>query len=449
MQRYLERFIVSLLVLIVAGLSLHTPAMVYLESIVPDVSVVVKAWKELLIGGVAVLLLVYLWRRSLLRQVFSDKIVILVAMIAVLHVLLVFLFDNEYVSEVSGLVIDLRNYLLFVVLYVGARYIAGLRRPVLLAVGAGMAVVIGFGLLQATVLPRDVLANIGYSAETIRPYLTVDLNYDYVRINSTLRGPNPVGAFVVIAISLAVAWAARHRELLRNARVQAGIVALMCSSLIVMWASHSRSAWLGMAAALMALMAAVLPRRIAIISVASVMACMTVLVGGLFAFRDTPVVSNVFFHDNQEEGSVHKSDDGHLESLQHGIEAAAGSPAGSGIGSAGSASLFADEPVIIENQFLFMAHESGWLGLLLQLALLGVVLFGLWRARADWLCLGVGAAGVGMIVIGMLLPVWADDVVGLYWWGIAGLALGSSATLTSICQPHKKTLAPQKNSTNS
>ena len=57
------------------------------------------------------------------------------------------------------------------------------------AYAAGAVVVLGFAVLQATVLPRDVLAGIGYSRSTISPYLLVDDNPALVRINSTLRGP--------------------------------------------------------------------------------------------------------------------------------------------------------------------------------------------------------------------------------------------------------------------
>lgn len=444
MQRHLERLITGLLVVIVAGLALHTPVMVLIES-QSIMSIAIKAWKEVLMVCIAVVLGVYLWHRYLFIEVLRDKVILLVGAIALVHVALVVWFDNSYVSELSGLVIDLRNYLLFAELYVVGRYIVAARRTLLVAAGAGALLVIGFGLLQATVLPKDILSVIGYSDATIKPYLTVDLNDEYVRINSTLRGPNPVGAFVVIVLSLLAAWTVRHKAKLADARIQAGVVALACSSFIVLWASHSRSAWLGMVAAGMALVAAVLPRRLAVVSVTGVMVCLLILLGGLFALRDHPVVSNVFFHTNQEGGSAHKSDDGHLESLQQGIEAAAGAPAGAGVGSTGSASLHDDDPVIIENQFLFMAHESGWLGVALQVMLLVWVVRGLWQRRADWLCLGVGMAGVGLIVVGMLLPVWVDDMVGLYWWGLAGLALGSSATMrtnvkhTQRRARHKKT----------
>jgi hypothetical protein len=34
------------------------------------------------------------------------------------------------------------------------------------------------------------------------------------------------------------------------------------------------------------------------------------------------------------------------------------------------------------------------------------------------------ASGLAMLVIGLLLPVWADDTVALVWWGMTGGVLG-------------------------
>jgi hypothetical protein len=85
--------------------------------------------------------------------------------------------------------------------------------------------------------------------------------------------------------------------------------------------------------------------------------------------------------------------------------------------------LHGDAPIIIENQYLFIAHEVGWLGLALFIVFFGMILWRLWQGRQDWLSLGVFASGIGMALIGLLLPVWADDTVGIIWWGLAAIAL--------------------------
>jgi hypothetical protein len=146
-------------------------------------------------------------------------------------------------------------------------------------------------------------------------------------------------------------------------------------------------------------------------------------VGGLIAGQNSTFVSNVLLHENPEGGSVVSSNDGHVESLVMGLTRMQQQPFGAGIGSTGSASLQGDAPTIIENQYLFIAHESGWLGFVLFLAVFVLIMVRLWKSRQDWLSLGVFASGVGMALIGLLLPVWADDTVAIIWWGLAAIAL--------------------------
>ena len=105
-------------------------------------------------------------------------------------------------------------------------------------------------------------------------------------------------------------------------------------------------------------------------------------------------------------------------------------PLGGGIGSTGSASLFTDEPFIIENQYLFIAHETGWMGLALFIAITYLVLSILWRQRKDWFALGVFASGLGLALIGLIQPVWVDETVAIVWWGLAAIALAHSRNKT-------------------
>ncbi|HMM62148.1 MAG TPA: hypothetical protein PKC86_01160, partial [Candidatus Saccharibacteria bacterium] len=148
------------------------------------------------------------------------------------------------------------------------------------------------------------------------------------------------------------------------------------------------------------------------------------LAGGLVAARETSFVSNVILHVNQDGGSAHTSNDGHIDSLQTGTELLVTQPLGAGVGSAGSASLLGDKPLIIENQYLFIAHEVGWLGLILFVSIYVAILMKLWDKRKSYLALGAFASGIGLALIGLLLPVWVDDTTAIIWWGLAAVALG-------------------------
>ena len=146
--------------------------------------------------------------------------------------------------------------------------------------------------------------------------------------------------------------------------------------------------------------------------------------GGLIAARDTDFVSNVILHENPTTGASISSNEGHIDSLSDGVNRMVHQPLGGGIGSTGSASLYGDQPLIIENQYLFIAHEVGWIGLALFLYISYKIYRGLWQRRKDWLVLGVLASGIGLALIGILLPVWVDDTVAIIWWGLAAIALG-------------------------
>lgn len=417
-----------LLLIILVGVTIHTPVMVYVQANWPTYDVVIKAWKEVLLGAVLVLLAWSVTRRGMWRQVARDRLLWLVAAIGAWHIGLLLALDNSAAAEQAGLLIDVRFYLIFAEVYVLLRYLEVKRRSFMMAAAVGAAIVLGIGLLQATVLPKDILAHIGYSETTILPYQMVDMNPDYVRINSTLRGPNPVGAFMVIVIGMLSAWlAVRYKQLCTEYRLTA--IGGLVLSAAVLYASHSRSAWLAAAVVVGLSVWVVSSRRVRYW--ASGLAVAGVMLGGgvLYAYRDAPVVAQVFFHEDPAGGSAAKSNGDHVDSLEQGFAAVSDAPLGEGVGSTGSASLLSDKPKIIENQYLFMAHESGWLGLLLQLTLFGVVLARLWRARSHWLALAGLASGIGLGLIGLLLPVWVDDAVSLYWWVLAGLAIGSSGTI--------------------
>ena len=100
-------------------------------------------------------------------------------------------------------------------------------------------------------------------------------------------------------------------------------------------------------------------------------------------------------------------------------------PLGDGVGSSGSASLLGEgTPQIIENQYLMIAHETGWLGVVIFVVIFVVILRRLWRQRANPWALGVFASGIGLAFIGLLLPVWTDDTVSMVWWGLAATIIG-------------------------
>ena len=412
----------GILLVIFGGIVLHAPLSVGLGTLFPHYDLLIKSWKEILMGVALVLVGVIVWREKR-SDILKEPLMVGLQIYAGLHVLSLIVFRNGLQATLAGLMIDLRYILFFTLVYLAVRLFPQFRRPFVVVGIIGAVIVVGFALLQVFILPADVLKYLGYNINNIAPYLTVDQNPQYIRINSTLRGPNPLGAYAVIVLASLGAWliskkpkTVRHRAFTTAVLLLGGIVAL--------WASYSRSALIAaLVAGVVLLSVTVLPRlsrRAWIVTAVIVFA----IVGGLVATSKTSVVSNVLLHENPTGGSLVNSNDGHLSSLQDSLLMLIRQPFGSGVGSTGSASFMTSTPLIIENQYLFVAHEVGWLGLILFLMIFIGVMNRLWQLRTNWLALGVFASGLGLAIIGLLLPVWVDDTVAIIWWGLAAFIIG-------------------------
>lgn len=434
---WLDKLFVGCLLVIFGGIVVHAPLSVGLTTLWPDHSLLIKSWKEILLGvalvdAVVILTIKKQW------EIIRSKLVYLVAGFAALNLVLVPVFYTGFNATVAGLFINLRYFLFFVLVYVALKLYPQLYRLFVSVFVGGALVVMVFAVLQVTVLPHDVLKYLGYGKSTIMPYLTVDQNENYIRINSTLRGPNPLGAYAVIVLTAVLAFMLRVRRVFtRSEKVILWVLGI--GAIVSLWASYSRSAALAVLVSVALVLFAVYGRRISKAVWVGLAVTALVLVGSMVVFRDTQFVSQVVLHQDPLEGNNVNSNDGHARSLAEGTKQMLHEPLGGGIGSTGSASLLGAHPLIIENQYLFVAHETGWLGLGLYLVISYFVLAELWRRRAGWLALAVFASGIGLAVAGMVLPVFVDETVALVWWGLAAVVLGAPVVNDALdAAPAKK-----------
>lgn len=423
----LDKLFIGIMAVIFVGIVLHTPLAVGFGTLFPGAELYIKAWKELLMVVAAGMALILLYRRRAWTLLKSPWIILPAASI-VLYLLLVPLFFSNSEAVVAGLMIDLRYIAYFMLMVVLIRLYPELRGLFVRLFIAGALIVGGFALLQVFVLPPDVLSVLGYGDATIQPYLTVDQNPDYVRINSTLRGPNPLGAYALIGLTVVAAYWLRGRRALLKRWWVIVLSVVTVGMLVALWTSYSRSALLGAVVAVGLVVLLTVGRKLNRWVWVSLFVVGFAVVGGAYAARDTPFITNVVLHENAGTGAAISSNQGHASSLEDGTNRFVRQPLGAGIGSTGSASLFTDKPVIIENQYLFIAHEAGWIGLVLFIWLFVKILWTSWKRRADWLSLAVLASGVGLGIVGVLLPVWVDDTVAIIWWGLAALAVGGSVS---------------------
>ena len=413
----LHHCIAVLLLAILGFIVIHAPITVYISSHWPQVADVAKAWKELLMLAAGLLLVIACTRQHAWRIVLRDRLLILMAGFIALHLAVALVIHLPLQAVIAGLMIDLRFIAYFILVYVFVRLYPQYR-PSFIRIGVcGAVIVAGFAVLQLA-LPHNFLAYFGYGDNTIQPYMTIDDNPDFVRHNSTLRGPNPLGAYAIMVLAAVAAFVVYKWHKVKGAWLRTGVVAMGIAGFVALWISYSRSALIGAVLAVALVVAVRYRKWFTPARLAMVVAVVLVVGLGSFAARDTYFVQNVLLHNNETTGAHIDSNEGHMSSLKNGIERSVSEPLGNGVGSTGSASLYTNNPLIIENQFLFIAHEVGWPGLALFGAIMVAVFVRLWRLRKQWLALGLFASGIGLSAVGMLLPVWVDDTVSIVWWGL-------------------------------
>jgi len=422
LQNVLKNIYITILLVIFGGVVLHAPLSVWLGSAFPDYDLLFKSWKELLIILAGLIVVFLLFKRKQLRLL-KEPVIVLAGVYSLLHLLSALFIKNDILSIFAGLLIDLRHVFFFCLVYLAIKMWPSCQKLFIKVAVAGSLVVLIFAMLQVFVLPKDVLKYIGYGKDTIAPYMTVDENSNFVRINSSLRGPNPLGAYAVVALTLAVAYLVKNR-LRRNKKVLVVLAVVIIGSLFALWFSYSRSALIAAILSLIVVLVLGVFHKLSKKSlvIISSFAVLMAGIGGLLSLNNNYLISNIMLHENPIGDVSINSNEGHINSLIDGVKSLLRQPFGGGVGSTGSASLYSQNPVIIENQYLFVGHEAGWAGLVVFMIIFGLIMFRLWSLRKSWLALGVFASGLGLAAIGFLLPVWADDTVAIIWWGLAAIA---------------------------
>lgn len=318
-----------------------------------------------------------------------------------------------------GAIVDSRFLIFFLVSWAISLRLARLRSHWQWIVLWPSAIVILFGLLQIFVLPADFLKHFGYSASTIPPYETINHNAHYPRIIATLRGANPLGAYLLIPISfLAV--------LLLRRKIQPKQIVLLLGAIICLFFSFSRSAWLGGFISLGVAIGLSIHSKQAKRWLLICGSGLIVVVAGLFlVLHNNARFQNFAFHTEDRSAVKHSSNQGHFSAVSEGLHDIEHEPLGEGTGTAGQASVYnTGHPArIAENYYLQVGQEVGVLGLVLFLLINVGVGYLLWIRRADSLALALFASFVGLFIVNMLSHAWGDDTLAYIWWGLAGIAM--------------------------
>ena len=382
-----------------------------------------RLWKEaLLIVCIIGTIYLLLADHKIRKHTLSRRLVWLIITYALLNIIWALLAVNQHdvTSKAAGyaLIINLRFLAFFLVTWAVALRMARLRVHWERLVLWPAAVVVIFGLLQIFILPHDFLRHFGYSQATIPAYETINHNQHYIRIASTLRGANPLGAYLLIPITLLCVLMIRKGRNWRQGLFLAGATAVLLFS-------FSRSAFVGVVMAVITvLFLSHLSRKTQKLTLG--LAAILVIAGSLLTilFRHNMHYQNFIFHTQTNSSIRSTSNGGHASALKSGLNDIEHEPLGSGPGTAGPASVYNDHKVrLAENYFLQIGQETGLIGFLLFSLICGGVGALLYVRRADPLALSLFASLIGLTFINLLSHAWADDTLAYVWWGLAGVAM--------------------------
>ncbi|HSX45853.1 MAG TPA: O-antigen ligase family protein [Candidatus Saccharimonadia bacterium] len=383
-----------------------------------------RLWKEvLLVICIIGVVYLYLFDTKIRYHTFSRRLVWTILCYMALNIAWGLLALNQHDVTAKalgyGLIVNLRFLAFFLVTWSVALRMGRLRiHWQWLVIYPAIGVVV-FGLLQIFVLPHDFLRHFGYGPNTIPPFETINHNSHYVRFASTLRGANPLGAYLLVPISLLAVL------LVRNGR-NWGQALLMAGSVVLLFFSFSRSAWIGAALSVVVVLflshLAPKTQRLALFVTGGMLVIAAIVA---LAFRHDIKYQNLIFHTQKNSAVAATSDQGHLKALRAGLHDVWHHPGGDGPGTAGPASYYnTGHPVrIAENYYVQIGQETGWIGLALFVLINAGVGYLLFLRRDDPLALSLFASLIGLTFINLFSHAWADDTLAYVWWGLAGVAL--------------------------
>lgn len=360
------------------------------------------------------------WQDAQLGRFHLGWSILLYLLIAILYFVFALVRGRVGVQAASyGLLLATRPVVWFVLAYAVALKNSWLLRHWKKLVLVPLAIVAGFALVQFFVLPADFLKHFGYvQGSTIAPVQTINQDTSTIRAQSFLRGPNPLGAYLLLGIVLAYA----------GVKTQSKRGALVIVALTALAVSFSRSAWLGLPVAAVAWLAVtrgVIKDSRRIFAVLS--GVLLVIMSLVILLQTNQGAKNALLHVNDNSTAPQTSNEDRLAALRQGARDVLHEPLGRGPGTAGPASVYSDAEQTrnSENYFLGLGQEFGWLGLGLFVTLSVQLALSFYR-RADMVSRGLFASLIGLTLVNLLSYAWADVTLAYLWWGLAGNALASN-----------------------
>ncbi len=391
-----------------------------------------RLWKEFLLVIILLISIYYLISDLNIRKIiFSNKLSWLIIGFLGIEVLwAIVAYFNKDVSTKAlffGLLLDCRYFIFFGITWIIALKNRDLVKFIPKIILVPAMIVVFFGLAQIFILPHNFLAHFGYNSKTILPFQTINSNSKYIRIISTTRGANPLGAYLIIPISYLIYVFLRKFKKINGQKIKIAIFTLL--SLFVLFFSFSRSAWIGAFVAgciivFFSIRNKKTRSRILIFGIA----ILIVLSLGLFIERNNHKIQNLLFHTQANSKIKVSSDQAHLSATLNNLKETIKNPLGSGPGSSGPASFYNKDSIarIPENYYIQIAQEVGVVGLIIYLAIIIKIIVDLSRHKfSNKYSLFLVASLIGISVTNFFLMAWTDDTLAYLWWGLLGISYAS------------------------
>ncbi len=416
----------GLIIAVLCILPLHAFLTVWFSSFLGHYTLL-RLWDEIIIFFLGVIAIYILITDEKIRsKILSNKLFWLIFIFVMMQLLWgAIAYSTHSVNKKAlsyGVLLDTRFLIFFVITWIFALKNKNLRKPIYKVIIAPAIVVILFGLLEVLVLPNNFLSHFGYGTSTIPAFQTINQNSSYIRIESTLRGSNPLGAYMLIPLSLLAVMIAKGKRPLKKSL-------LFLFGIIVLFFTFSRSAIIGTLLSF----GVIAYNRIKSkkqrsnffyggIAILVILGCLT------FVLRNNHKVENLVWHTQTNSSVKVSSNNAHASAFRGGFNDFIKDPIGKGPGSAGPASVYNSKPArISENNFIQIGQETGWIGFILFITINIYVGYYLYLRRERTLELSLFASLIGISFICLLSHAWTDDTLAYLWWGIAGIAIGSNS----------------------
>ncbi|HZP55724.1 MAG TPA: O-antigen ligase family protein, partial [Candidatus Saccharimonadales bacterium] len=385
-----------LVVAILVLLPFHAFLTVWLSSVLGHYTLL-RLWKEFLLVPIVVGALYIVFKDKQLRgKLAASWLIRVVGMYGLL--ILVWAFIPLARHDVSakamwyGVLVDLRFLAFFLSVLILATKSQLLDNIWTKIVLLPAILVTAFAILQYLALPYDFLKHFGYGPSTIEPYETINHNIQHIRVASTLRGANPLGAYLILPVSVLTVL------LIKNKTQRKDGIFLGTGFLLALIFSFSRSAWISVALScgiiIWTLVKNNRAKKILLWTLAGI-----VVSGGILAvtLRNNANFQNTFLHTENNSKIAESSNYGHRAAFRRAANDIFHHPLGHGVGAAGPESVYNKQPArIAENYFLQIAQEAGIIGALLFIAICVGIARLLWQQRSDPLALCLFASLIGI-----------------------------------------------------